>query len=426
MNRQRQNRLLFIWIGVQMKALFSLLVTILVAPGYSFASPSAPTCQGLFAEFLTEASSTKVDFRSPHKIPETFDIQGAIQTPAGEFVAKSFGQALKREDVQSKLKAANPNSVIYEALLAESNGGGKLRLTRLDTSFESGAFNHIELLALLQVNPQLANALGFYRVEGFPELVWLPNAKQLNYRLGQLAQARGFGNPVFDFQEVASVVGSKAYLQLVANGKLPFSKNDINYEVHDGMHAVALAALNGTPATRKILKAASSRKTAILHIGKRLTEQFGEQGKELEKWLIHQETSLESSDSIEYTMLLSILMTGNYDYGSAMMAQLKHQLSSKQNLELTVNRVSKLLGIYSHGLKPLEKIRNEMLQGKDPEAAQSIMKIFNEEIKKIEHISEQDIAQGSSDLMDFFAHDIFSPEVSADGKSRPSRFIINE
>jgi len=403
----------------------------LLVLGLSFGLISASLGTPVCSEVIPKSSQNHtqhMNFRDPNIHPEILDIHAPILLN-GQVVAQSFHEALQKPEVQNAI-AINQNTpykIILEAEIPASEGGGRLRLTSLNTGSGNRAYNHVELIALLHTNPLLANFLGLYRVEGSDTIAWVPDVTQMNHRLKVLAQVRGFSEPVFAYEAANGVVATEPYLKMLSNGRFPFSNNnDVNLFIHDAMHAVSFAALNGTAPTRRIMQAAKSRNQVALKIADRLKNEIsGGVGAQLEQRMINNEIPNISPDSLERTMLLTILMTGNYDYFSAYNAHSQNPAAygSKQNRELTKKRIAELLKLYNHGNISFKKVLEKMSQDQPANVVDQMKKIFNEEVAHLVVASDQDIQEGSIELLDFFAKDIFAPNVPEQGAIVPSGHV---
>ena len=100
------------------------------------------------------------------------------------------------------------------------------------------------------------------------------------------------------------------------------------------MHAVSFAALNSTRATRDVMEIAKKRNASVLNIYNKLIEQMPEVA-----YAFEHSASLLASDPMERTMLLTILMTGNFGYFSPNSARYQGRSHSLQNKEITRERV---------------------------------------------------------------------------------------
>jgi hypothetical protein len=173
-----------------------------------------------------------------------------------------------------------------------------------------------------------------------------------------LAQKFGFTDSVWSYGEAAGVVATKPYLELLAKGQFPFSGNaDVNLSVHDAMHSIAFAVLNVTAGGRSVLKAAKSRNDIILRIEKRLQTEVSN---DYAHFFLERISTYISSDPMERTMLLTILLTGNYDYFSALRVRSNEgqPFFSKQNPTTTKKRILELLRLFNYGTLTFEQALN--------------------------------------------------------------------
>jgi len=409
---------------LQKHSRFQWVMGLVLALGLSSGASSYAqnSCDGIF--FVPNAKA--MNFKNPSDQREVLNVKGRILLN-GKEVARSFNEALKREDVREEIAAKKniPHRVLLEAMIPASEGGGRLRLVSLDISGGNLAYNHLDLIALLKVNPLLANALGMYRVEGSDNLAWVPDVTQMNYRLKKLAQARGFAEPVFSYETVDGVIDTLPYLNLLAKGKFPFSKdNDVNLSVHDSMHAVAFSALNGTPNSRKVMEAAKTRNFIVLNIYQRMQTELGPNGSMLAQRFIQSEDVKNiSPDSLERTMLLSFLLAGNYHYFSAYNATTQGKFTSKQNMHLTQKRVLELLKLYNYGNTSFKKTLAMMQEGQDAQTQQKMAEIFEQELKHLKAATETEMQQASAELLDFFSMRIFSSSVAKTGDVSPDQYV---
>ena len=350
---------------------------------------------------------------------EALDIKAKVQTVNGVAVGNSLAEALAKPEVQEIIRSNRRNyEILLVAKLPAREGGGNLRLVVLNERTSNLAYNHVELTTLLKVNPELANEIGFYRVDGEQGLVWAPDVQTVNFRLKRLARKFGYSDGVWAYAAAEGVVDTMPYLQLLSRGRFPFSGNaDVNLSVHDSMHAVAFAILNVTPGGREVLEAAKSRTQIILKIHERLSSEV--EGYYATRFLNSISTYL-APDAMERTMLLSILMTGNHDYFSA--ARVRDNDSSrlfkKQNKETTIARITELLKLYNYSHKTFEQALNDLAPEGDPNR-EKIKKIFVKEIRILKSASLADIKKAARLIIKFMPANMFGDNVAA-GNTRNS------
>jgi hypothetical protein len=282
---------------------------------------------------------------------------------------------------------------------------------RLNEGSGNRAHNHVELTALLRVNPELANALGFYRVEGYHDVVWAPDITTVNFRMRKLARQYGYSNSIWGYEAAAGVISTRPYLELLAQAKFPFSGDaDVNLSVHDAMHSVAFTVLNITDGGRSVLRAAESRNRVILNIDRRLQNEIGGQysNKFVEKLAEHI-----SSDPMERTMLLTIILTGNYDYFSAYSVRSNNsgRYFSKQNPTTTQARIRELLRLYNYGTMSFATALDRLAPQGDPKRA-AIQRIFQEELVGLKSASEAEMNQAATDIMQFIPQNVLGRNVA--------------
>lgn len=350
---------------------------------------------------------------------EKLDIAAKVETLDGIAVGGSLLEALAKPEVQQLLRQ---NRRVYDILLTAKlparEGGGQLRLVVLNETTRNLAYNHVELTTLLQVNPELANEIGFYRVNGEQSLVWAPDIKTVNFRLKKLAQKFGYSDGVWGYAEAAGVVETMPYLQLLSKGKFPFSGDaDVNLSVHDSMHAVAFAVLNVTPGGREVLEAAKSRTRIVLKIHDRLTREVDEY---YANRFLSQIATYLASDALERTMLLSIVLTGNHDYFSASQVRSagSRPLFQKQNKETTIARVTELLKLFNYSHKTFAEAL-DLLAPEGDLNREKIKKIFVREIRSLRSASLAEIKSAARKIIKFMPANIFGPNVPP-GETRNS------
>jgi predicted HTH domain antitoxin len=170
------------------------------------------------------------------------------------------------------------------------------------------------------------------------------------------------------------------------------------------------------------MEAAKMRNQVLLKILKRIKNEMGEKGQHLGQEFMSLASDL-SPDSLERTMLLTILITGNYDYFSAYNSRTANTFYEKQNKEVTQKRLIELLKIYNYGYISFKETA-EILSASVPTEQQVLLKrIFEEEAAHLVPASELEIRRASVELLDFFSNDIFSDTAPADGSTTPGRHV---
>lgn len=379
---------------------------------FSRAGAAAIQCSVYFTEARADGTRTAPLLNS-NSYTEVLDFKAKVENAKGELVGSTLKEALGKSEVQDLIRN---NRRAYEILLTAKlpvrDGAGTLRLVVLNESSGNRAYNHVELTALLRVNPELANELGFYRVDGEHSLVWVPDVKTINYRLKKLAQKFGYKNGIWGYSAADGVVDTMPYLKLLKTGKFPFSgMADVNLSVHDAMHSVAFAVLNVTAGGRKILEAAKSRNKIVLKIYERLKTEFA--SFYADKFINNIATHL-SSDSMERTMLLTIVLTGNYDYFSVLKVRANNSglYFTKQNKETTLNRITQLLRLFNSSHKTFEQALNQLVPEGDPNR-EKIKAIFIKEISVLKSATPAEIRSAAEQIIKFIPDDVFATTVDA-------------
>ena len=353
-----------------------------------------------------------IDLRQVHRLAELLQVKGQFTFGQHSFDG-DFNQVSKIEEVKQLIESGRnrTHQIIGIVKISENLGGGQLRLVSLDVSNHNLAYNHQELIALLEVNPSLANRIGFFKVEGYENLVWAPDIVQLNYRSKLIAKEYGISSAQWSYGPANGVVAFKPYIELLANGKFPFSSDsDVNLSVHDVMHSVSFTALNSTPAARKVMKIAQKRNQSVLKIYSELQSKIPSLASSFE----HQATML-ASDPMERTMLLTILMTGNYGYFSPSTSRAEGKFFQLQNKEITLERVKGLLRLYSQGAENFKSIHEKLkyqIQSEDQKVL--FKKIVQDEIDLTKFASDKLIDQASREIVELFFPSILfsdSPQV---------------
>lgn len=385
-----------------MKRLGFCLLLILVSQLLSFSSANAASARQ--CQLYFDGPAPRLNSKS---YSETFDLPAKVETPDGVNVGRSLMEALTNADVRELIRTnRHPYQILLTAKLPARAGGGMLRLVVLNETPGNLAYNHVELSTLLKVNPELANEVGFYRVDGEQGVVWAPDIKTVNFRLRRLAQKFGHADAVWGYEPAAGVVATLPYLKLLANGKFPFSgEADVNLSVHDSMHAIAFAVLNSTSGAREVLEAAKSRNKIVLRITERLESEVDSYY--AGRFLNNIATYL-GSDAMERTMLLTILLTGNYDYFSASKVRENDsgRFFTKQNKETTVERIVELLKLFNYSHKTFEQALIELAPPSDPQH-QKIKKIFVKEIKTLKSATLTQIKSAARKIVNFMPTEVF-------------------
>lgn len=364
-----------------------LLVFLLVFAGIS-AQASAPACRSIFDQQLLKISG--------HFEFKNLEFDGALST-----LARS--QEYKKIIETASTSSARLHGRVF---LPESQGGGSLRLTRLTLTNGNLAYNHVELAALLKVNPELAHRIGFFEVAGHDNLVWVPDITQINYRLALIAKEQGFNDVIWNYAQADGVVNFETYIKMLSEGHFPFSNDrDMNLAVHDAMHAVAFASLNSTPNSRKVMKAALKRSVAVFKLYEKIKIQFPELVSSFEE-----HSGLLGSDGLEKTMLLTIQITGNYNYFSAANRRAEGNTSESQNKNITLSRVQNLLKLYVNGNVNFKKFYNILNKNRiSASRQQDLYVLFTDTINQLEVTSETTIKKAAAELVEkFFRTNIFS------------------
>ncbi|MEQ1721669.1 MAG: hypothetical protein ABL930_00745 [Pseudobdellovibrio sp.] len=397
---------------------YSLLIIIFAQLIGLPVSEAANRCSIYFGEQQNAQIARTAPKLNSSNYVELLNINANVETLNGVKVGSGLLEALDNPTVKQIIRDNQQRiyQVLLTAKLSAREGGGTLRLVTLNERDTNLAYNHVELTALLRVNPELANALGFYRVEGNHSMVWAPDVKTINFRMKQMAKKFGFQDVVWGYDAAAGVVATMPYLTLLSKGKFPFSGDaDVNLSVHDAMHSVAFAALNVTPGGRDVLESAKSRNQIILKINERLKAEVDPFYST--KFIDNIATYL-SSDSLERTMLLSIVLTGNYDYFSA--ARVRDNNSGAyfkhQNKETTLARITELLKLFNFSHKTFEQALNELAPVGDSHHAQ-IKKIFTEEIRALKSASLANIKTAAKQIIKFMPDEIFRDNIRAGSTS---------
>lgn len=349
-----------------------------------------------------------------NELRTTFD-KGLLRL-AGRFVFKTltFDGDIKQLSKSSEYikileNAKNSRARLFGALeMPQRLGGGKLRLVRLTLNDSNIAYNHIELLALLQVNPELAHRIGLFEVPGYENLVWIPDVVQLNYRLKLIAEEQGIDGATWGYAPANGVIDFQPYIEMLSTGRFPFSNDkDLNLAVHDVMHATAFAAVNSTPASKKVMQASLKRAELVHNLYLQIKSDFPEVKNSFEK-----NAGLLVSDGLEKTMLLTILMTGNYNYFSALNQRKSGKVFDPQNKDITVQRVKKLLRLFVNGNVNFKKfhslLRKESLSDSRKE---KLIGLFQKTIRQLVSVGEAEYQNAAVEIVNqFFNPKIFSTE----------------
>ncbi|MGZ3690363.1 MAG: hypothetical protein ACXVAX_02595 [Pseudobdellovibrio sp.] len=413
------------------KLSFILSLLLLLQIGLLNKAEAAPSCRILVNSISASDSISGLAPAAPVKpkltsenYTEKLDLAVEVKNANGEVVGSSLKKALNKISVKALLaeQANNPHQILLRAQLPEAQGGGQIRLVTLDLARRNLAYNHVELAALLKVNPELANELGIYRVNGYENVAWLPDMKTLNYRLKSLANKYGYRDVKWNYAPADGVVSTLPYVQMLADGKFPFSKDaDVNLSVHDGMHAVAFAVMNITPGGRKLLDVARTRNQIILKIYEKLSafdntiyaHNFLEN---YSKWL--------SPDALERTMLLTVLLTGNYDYFSAHNAvetNPEHRPYNIQNKEVTIKRIFELLKLFNNAQMNFSTVLDRLAPEGDSHR-RSIQNIFTTEVASLKMMSDAELMNAAQQMVKFIP-DYVLQNPDASGETRTSTHL---
>lgn len=378
---------------------FLYLFSFIFISSFAFQAHAAPRC----VDYLSRSAQTKPKLNSEN-YNEVTDLKLSVFNTDNKKIASSLKEALIIEEVKQTLNGAHRSyEILLRAKIPAAQGGGKLMLVTLNLGSGNRAYNHVELVALLHANPELANALGIIRVEGHEDIVWVPDMQALNYRLTKLAKQYGFANAKWGYGAAEGVVSTLPYLKLLAKGKFPFSSEaDVNLSIHDSMHSVAFAVLNITKGGREVLDVAKKRNQIILKIHERL--QALQQGQYAQTFLENYAKFL-SPDSLERTMLLTIIMTGNYDYFSAYNIRQQNKYFSLQNKNITAQRITELLKLFTRGQQTFAEVLNKLAPVNDPSRS-AIQKIFTEELQGLLIMPDSRLAEAAQEILQFIPNNI--------------------
>ncbi|MGZ3690364.1 MAG: hypothetical protein ACXVAX_02600 [Pseudobdellovibrio sp.] len=390
---------------------------------------AAPSCRDLVNSINKSDSAQSLSGR-PQLISENyiekFDLAAQVKNADGDVVGSSLKQALSKTAVKNLLsdRANHPREILLRARLPESKGGGELRLITLDFSKQNLEFNYLELMTLLKVNPELANELGMYRVEAYDDVAWVPDVTALNYRLKNLVKKFGYADVKWNYAPADGVISTEPYVKMLANGQFPYAMdNNVNILIHDSMHAVAFAVLNITPGGRKVLDVGRIRNQIILKIYDKLSVL---ENKNYAHDFLETYSKLLSTDALERSMLLTILLTGNYDYFStynSFQNNADHRPYNLQNKEVTVKRIYELLKLYNNAQMTFATALDRLAPESDPNR-QLIKNIFLSEIGALKSVNEEDLRKASQQIVKFIPQFILL-NPSADGPTRASG-VLNE
>lgn len=368
-----------------------LFVFLLLFAGLS-AQAGAPACRSFFT-----ASTNGIAFAptllkiSGHFEFENFQFDGTLSTLAR---SQEYKRLLERA-------SASPVHIYGLVSLSETSGGGALRLTKLDLADGNLAYNHLELVTLLKVNPELAHRIGFFEVPGYENLAWVPDLTQINYRLQLIAKEQGFDSAVWNYAQADGVVEFEPYIKMLSQGHFPFSNDsDMNLAVHDAMHAAAFSALNSTPNSRKVMGASLKRSENVYKLYKTIKTDFPEV---LHSFVKH--SGLLVSGGLEKTMLLSIILTGNYNYFSASNRRAEGNLNELQNKQITILRVQRLMKLYANGNVSFKKFYSLLSKSSlSRERLKKLSALFKEAIDQLEVTSETTVKKAAIEIVEKFLH----------------------
>lgn len=333
---------------------------------------------------------------------------------SGQFVFKDFtieggfDRLNRSRDYKDLLEKASSSAARLHGKidLPESLGGGSLRLVRLSLQNGNRPYNHQELVALLKVHPQLANRIGFFEVPNYPNLVWVPDIVQMNHRLDLIAKEQGFSEAIWRYAIADGVVQYEPYIAMLSSGRFPFAwDKELNLTVHDVMHSAAFAVLNSTPTSRKVMKVSLKRAQIVERLYSKIKTEFPELRNSFEK-----HAGLIVSDGLEKTMLLSILLTGNYNYFSVT-KQLENQTYFvPQNKDVTILRVKNLMKLFAQGninFKKLFQLLNK--RSLSDERLRKLEIFFQEAIDQLGNVTESDLSLAATEIVErTFPPKIFS------------------
>ncbi len=358
---------------------------------------AAPACQSMFS-----SARNGIPFNQ-----DLLEVSGSFQFKNFNYDGKLADFA--RTSLYKKVleTASTATSRIHGRVkIDETLGGGYLRLTRLTLSRSNLAYNHLEVVALLKMNPDLAHRLGFFEVPGYDNLVWIPDIVQMNHRLSLIAQEQGIGEASWSYAAADGVLDFQPYIKMLSEGHFPFSNDsDMNLAIHDAMHAVAFAALNSTASSRKVMFAARTRSENVYALYLRLKNEFPEVVNSFEA-----HSGLLVSDGLEKTMLLTILITGNYNYFSVSNRVVEGRFQELQNKEITASRIARLLKLYANGNVNFKKFYSLLNKRALSSSRQKKLKLlFQEIIDRLEVTSESTLTKAANELLQkFFNSQMFS------------------
>ena len=365
--------------------------------------------------FETVRGATSAPLNSENYI-ELFDLKAKVHDPQGRMVGTSLEKALSQPEVKASIRDTRRfYQILLTAKLSTREGGGTLRLVTLNEGAANLAYNHVELTSLLNVNPELANELGFYRVADRSNVVWVPDVTTVNFRMQRLAKKFGYSEGVWSYAAALGVVDTIPYLELLANGKFPFSgEADMNLAVHDAMHSIAFGVLNVTPGSRAVLEAAKTRNQIVVKIIKRLQTEVSSSYAAR----FTQNSTRISSEAMELTMLLSVVLTGNYDYFSAFNArgETVPKFHKFQNRSNTVARIVQLLKIFNYGHITFAQALDNLAPAGDPNR-EKIKAIFKDEVRQLKAANSVQIQQAAAQLSKFIPDFVFRNNIGA-GETR--------
>jgi hypothetical protein len=117
-------------------------------------------------------------------------------------------------------------------------------------------------------------------------------------------------------------------------------------------------------------------------------------------------------------MLLSIVLTGNYDYFSAARARDNNSGAyfKHQNKETTLLRITELLKLFNFSHKTFEQALNELAPARDSHHSQ-IKQIFKEEIRALKSASLVSINRAAKQIIKFMPDEIFRDNIRAGSTS---------
>jgi hypothetical protein len=335
-----------------------------------------------------------------------------------------FCRALFAKDLTTLLDAKVLEPAVYEATIQSNipnyrilakvaippeRGGGEFKLVSLNLGSDNRAYNHQEVAALTKVHPEMAKSLGFHPVEGNERLVWVPDVERMNYLLEENARAAGYTKAIYKYEPALGVISTLPYVNNLAKGRFPFSgEADVNLSVHDSLHSVALNVMNTTRGGRKILRVSTQRNRAIVRIYNRLKEINASAANSF----LNNHASNLAPDNFERTMLLTIMLIGNYDYFSPGVARDQGRINFPQDREVTSRRAYNLMEHLSTGLESFSEAQANILNQVSSSQTDAVKQIFREEVSKIRRLSREDLTEAAEQAIAFIPESVFEGDTS--------------